>query len=82
MTPNFLMDAGGWIGALLLVVAYWLVSWGRVTGRSGSYQSLNIIGSFLLFVNTAWHDAWPSSAVNLIWIGIALSSLIRRPKTT
>jgi hypothetical protein len=82
MISDALLDVGGWIGALALIVAYGLISWGRVTGSSGSYQSLNIGGSLLLFVNAAWHHAWPSSVVNLVWTGIAVSALIRGPKGT
>lgn len=75
------LDVGGWIGALVLVVAYGLISWGRTGGGSGIYQSLNLAGSLLLLVNAAWHHAWPSSTVNLVWIGIGVSALIRGPRT-
>jgi hypothetical protein len=80
MVWGVLLDVGGWMGALVLIVAYGFISWGRLSGSSGSYQSLNIAGSLLLLINAAWHHAWPSSVVNLVWIGIALSALIRRPK--
>jgi hypothetical protein len=72
------LDIGGWMGALALIVAYGLISWERVSGRNASYQSLNIAGSLLLLMNAAWHHAWPSSVVNLVWIGIAISALTRR----
>jgi hypothetical protein len=34
-------------------------------------------GLLLLFMNADWYHAWPSSVVNLVWIGIALVALIR-----
>jgi hypothetical protein len=66
----------GWLGAAMVVVAYAIVSYGSVNGRNKLYQSLNIIGALLLAVNTAWHGAWPSAAVNVIWTVIALGALI------
>jgi len=82
MVSSIPLEVGGWMGALALIVAYGLISWGRVAGTSGVYQSLNILGSLLLLINAAWHHAWPSSTVNLIWIGIGISAVIRRPKGT
>lgn len=66
----------GWLGAALVIAAYALVSYGSVQGRNRLYQSLNIAGALLLAVNTAWHGAWPSAAVNVIWIMIAVGTLI------
>jgi hypothetical protein len=80
MISGVWLDVGGWMGALALLVAYSLISWGRVSGSSGSYQSLNIVGSLLLLMNAGWHHAWPSSVVNLVWIGVALIALIRGSK--
>jgi hypothetical protein len=71
------IDILGWLGALVLVAAYSLISYGSIDGRSPVYQTLNVIGSILLIVNTAWHRAWPSSVVNLVWVGIAIGALSR-----
>jgi len=80
-TLGMTIDAFGWFGALILIAAYALISHGSMGGRSVAYQSLNVAGSVLLMVNTAWHHAWPSSAVNLIWVAIAVGALIRGQKT-
>jgi hypothetical protein len=77
---GILLDACGWIGALLVVAAYGLVSFGRLSAGSVRYQALNISGSILLIANTAWHAAWPSAFVNFIWAGIALIAVARRPR--
>jgi hypothetical protein len=76
-TVGIAIDILGWLGALVLVAAYGLVSYGSLDGRSPVYQTLNVIGSILLIVNTAWHRAWPSSVVNLVWVGIAVGALSR-----
>src|SRR5579862_10001726 len=76
-TTGIAIDILGWLGALVVVAAYGLISYGSVDGRSPIYQTLNVIGSILLIVNTAWHRAWPSSVVNLVWVGIAIGALSR-----
>lgn len=77
MTSTLMIDALGWVGAVALLMAYGMVSRGRVTGRSVTYQVLNVIGSILLIINTLYYGAYPSTFVNVIWIGIAAYTLVR-----
>ena len=76
------VDILGWCGALLVLVAYALVSTRLVVGDSLLYQLLNIAGAALLLANTAYKGAYPSSFVNTIWIGIAVYAIYRRPGST
>ncbi len=72
------IDILGWCGALFVLLAYALVSTRRVAGDSLRYQSLNIAGASLLLANTAYAGAYPSSFVNMVWIGIAIFALYRQ----
>jgi hypothetical protein len=72
---KILLDIAGWLAAVLLLAAYWLISNKRVAGDSVGYQSLNIVGSILLMANTAYYGAYPSAFVNLVWLGIAVYAL-------
>lgn len=72
---SLLIDGAGWIGAAVVTVAYGFVSFGLIDGRGRLYQSLNAVAGLLLAVNTAWHHAWPSAIVNIIWTGIAIGTL-------
>jgi len=71
----FLADVGGWIGVFCLLLAYGLISKGLVSGKSVSYQGLNISGSLLMIFNSAYYGAMPSVAVNIIWVMIGGFSL-------
>jgi hypothetical protein len=71
-----LIEILGWLGAAVLLVAYGLASYGLLSARSRGYQTLNILAGILLAVNANWHHAWPSTAVNIIWIGIAVGALL------
>lgn len=73
---SLLMEAVGWLGAVLVLAAYALVSTGRADARSGLYQSLNIGGALGLVTNSAWNGAIPSAVVNVIWIGIGVYAVM------
>ena len=75
---GLMIDILGWCGALFVLLAYALVSTRRVEGDSLWYQSLNVAGATLLLANTAYEGAYPSSFVNVVWIGIAIFALYRR----
>ncbi len=78
MKHNILIDIVGWVGAIVLLLAYGLVSTRKTEGDSLSYQRLNLVGSALLMTNSFYYGAYPSSGVNIVWIGIALFALMRR----
>ena len=76
-TTYYLIDAAGWTGAALVLLAYGLISTQWLEGHSFSYQALNMAGAFLLVVNSYYLGAYPSVGVNAAWIGIALLTLLR-----
>lgn len=73
-----LPDIIGWLGALSVLYAYFMVSTGRLKGNSLHFQAANIAGAVCLAINTFYNHAYPSTVVNIIWIGIALYSLTNR----
>jgi len=60
----------GWTGALGLLFAYALLSEGKVAASSRIYVVLNLAGAGGLALNGAAHAAWPSVALNLVWLAI------------
>jgi len=80
MNNHVWFDAVGWMGAAALLVAYAMVSSKKLEGDSTAYQFLNIAGSLLLAANTISYGAYPSSFVNMIWIGIAVFSIATRKR--
>ena len=72
-----LVDIAGWIGMALLIGAYALVTTGRILGPSLRFQLMNLVGGALLMVNSAWYGAWPSAALNLVWVVIGTTGLLR-----
>ena len=78
MNNQIWFDAIGWVGAILLLVAYAMISSKKLEADSTAYQLLNIIGSLFLVANTICYRAFPSSFVNVIWAGIAVVSIATR----
>ena len=74
--PVVVIELAGWAGALLIFGAYVLVSLGRLSGRSAAYQWMNVAGSAGFVVNSGWHGAVPSTALNSVWLVVALATLV------
>lgn len=73
-----LVDIAGWIGVVVLLIAYGLVSTKRMEGDDVGYQVLNIVGAILLVINSSHYGAYPSVGVNIVWTAIAIYALVRR----
>ena len=69
------VDLVGWLGAASLLLAYGLVSSGRIAAVGGAFQILNLLGAAGLTVNSGYHQAWPSAALNAVWITVGLVAL-------
>jgi len=67
----------GWAGAVLILLAYLLLSAGKMTGSSLSYQGMNVVGAAGFVVNGWWHGALPSATLNVLWLMIGLFASIR-----
>ncbi|MGC8873750.1 MAG: CBU_0592 family membrane protein [Chloroflexia bacterium] len=78
MSPNLWIDVAGWAGVVALLTAYGLVSARRLEGDSVAYQLLNLAGGALVLLNSFHYRAFPSVAVNVVWIGIAFYTLVSR----
>jgi hypothetical protein len=64
------VEVAGWAGATLILLAYLLLSAGRVTGQSLVYQGMNVVGAAGFIINGWWHGAIPSAALNVLWFMI------------
>jgi hypothetical protein len=74
---SVLIDVVGLLGAGALLYAYAMLSLRKLTGDSLAYQLINLGGAIGLMINSAFHFAWPSAVLNLIWSGIGILTLWR-----
>ena len=71
------IEAAGWSGAVLILGAYILLSLGRLQGNSPAYQWANVIGAAGFILNSGYHGAIPSVAINILWVAIGVFALWR-----
>ena len=65
----------GWAGAILVLIAYFLVSTKKADPESVYFQMINVFGGSFLIIYTYNCNAVASMAVNIIWVVIGLHSI-------
>ncbi len=75
-----LIQIVGWIGALLVVLAYILVSSKKVGSESTPYQLMNFFGAVGVGINALHQAAWPSFVIQIIWGATAIVTLAKLKK--
>ena len=68
-------DIFGWIGAVLILGAYFLISLDIIAAHTYLYQILNIAGAGGLLVLGISRKAYPSVATNTAWILIGIFAI-------
>ena len=79
------VEVAGWTGAALILLAYGLLSAGKLDGQSRAYQWMNVGGAVGFVITGWWHGALPSTALNVVWMligGFALWRIARRSSTS
>ena len=74
---ELLIEITGWIGSILIVAAFGLNSLDKIQSNSLSYQLANLVGGICFIINTLHHHAYPSAFVNVVWVFIAVFSIIK-----
>jgi len=74
---KIIIEIIGWTAAVMMLSAYVLLTTGRLRSLSPTYQWLNVLSGAGFIVNSGWNGAYPSAALNLIWMAIGLYGLFR-----
>lgn len=70
----------GWIGFILIVSAYLLVTIKLVEVSSAGYHLINLIGALCMVVNAKHNRAKPLLWLNIVWSLIAIMGLLQLGK--
>ena len=71
-----IIDIFGWIGMLLVLVAYVLLSTNKINNGK-LYQIINLVAAVFMAIGLFPKDAWFSFALQVAWGCIALITLIK-----
>ena len=75
---DLLIEIVGWIGSILIVGSYYLNIQGKLDSKDSKYIWANLMGGICFIINTYAHHAYPSVAVNIVWVIIALLAIFRK----
>ena len=75
---HIIVDIIGWIGAAALLIAYLMISNGKLASNSYIYQGLNSGASVCLIYNTYTYGTVPLVVLNSIWLLIGLNTIRKR----
>ena len=69
---SYVDETVGWIGAISLMGAYMLNSFGIIESRSITYQLANIIGALCIIYISYKKQVYQSIILNLMWLVIGI----------
>ncbi|NIA02296.1 MAG: hypothetical protein GWP15_02850 [Nitrospirae bacterium] len=75
-TKTIIIETVGWMGTVLIVLAYFLISNAYVVGDSFVYQLMNLSGAVFLGISLVVKKAWPALTLQVIWSVIAVWALV------
>jgi hypothetical protein len=75
-----IFDITGWVGMVLVLVAYLLLSLGKI--KNGYfYQTLNLAAGVLMAIGLYPKNAWFSFTLQVVWALVAIISIIKLKAT-
>jgi len=66
----------GWVGALLILIAFFLSNYKNIINVKTII--INLLGGVALLLASLHKEAYFNVALNLVWVCIALLSLVKR----
>lgn len=67
----------GWVGALIFILAYLLLSLGILSAKKPIYHILNALGAVCLVTNATYLNDFPNILVNAVWVLIAFFAIFK-----
>ena len=70
-------DPIGIVGVILLLLAYFALSTGRIASNSMNYQIMNCVAAILILFSLYFHWNTPSVIIEIVWILISILGMVR-----
>ena len=77
---ELIVEIIGWIGMIIVLLAYFLITWKKIDRESKVYHSMNLFGAFLLGINSFINKAYPPTGLDIAWMLIAIYGLAKGAK--
>lgn len=70
-------DVVGMLGVIAILIAYFLLSIGRWSSTSFSYQCINFTGAWLILFSLYFHWNLSSVVIEIAWVAISIIGMYR-----
>lgn len=71
------VDMLGWIGAILILSAYALLTLGKLKGNQALYHIINLAGAGLVAYDVFHKGSYGAAFLNAAWFGIAFCGIVK-----
>jgi hypothetical protein len=75
-TSEVVAEITGWVGSVVVLVAYGLNSAKKIKSDSLAFQLMNIIGGISLIVYSIFKEAFANTFINAVWVLIGVITII------
>lgn len=77
MNKKIIGEIVGWYGAIVIILAYALLSFSIIASTDLVYQALNITGALGLMYISFKKKAYQPGVLNIIWVIIATVAMVK-----
>ena len=74
---DFMIEAIGWLGCFLILIAYFALSQKKWSVHSQNYIFFNIAGATFVLLNALAHRAWPIVILEALWAIVGLKNFLK-----
>ncbi len=78
---EILIQIAGWMGMIMVVLAYYLISHEKINGSHKHYQILNLLGAIGIGISVYEQRAWPAFALQIVWGIITVASMVKNKES-
>lgn len=75
---DILIEVLGYAAFILILAAYFFNIRGYWKASAVPYILCNLFGGIFFIINTWFHHAYPSMVLNIVWVVIAVSALLKK----
>lgn len=72
---DMMIEVLGWVGAVMVLGAYALLSARKLPSDSYTYHGINMLGSLFLIIYASYKIAWANVLVNVVWLLIGAAAM-------
>lgn len=69
---ELIVDILGWLGSILVLLAFGLNIYKKITSDSITYLVLNFVGGIFLIIYSYYYHAYANAFINLVWTIVSI----------